>query len=103
MTATQCAQRLHPSFRGQGRKRRSLWAEFPNSGLKAQAGSPPSHSGGCWPIAEQQSVFLQMRRKILSFLLPLGPEMSQIKRSFCFQKCFLSSSCLRAQPIQAAP
>ena len=68
MTATQCPQRLHPSFRvdprGQGSgKRRSLWAEFPNSGLKAQAGSLPSDPGAAGPVLSNSLSFCRCEGK----------------------------------------
>lgn len=100
MTATQCSATAS-ELQGPGkRKRRSLWAEFP-TWLKAQAGLSPSHSGAAGPLLSNSLSFADAKENF-SFLLPLGPEMSQIKEA-SLSKMFPVPLCLRAQPIQGSP
>ena len=74
--------------RGQGsRERHDLWVEFPISGLKTQAVSPPSHPGTVGPVLSNSlSVFLQMWKKILP-VLPAAPGTCDVseKGSFAFK------------------
>ena len=90
--------------RGQGsRERHDLWVEFPISGLKTQAVSPPSHPGTVGPVLSNSlSVFFADAEENPPCVTCCPWDLRYLReRQLCLQNCFLnSSSCLGAQPTQ---